>query len=134
MLSYYPTADLKRLMQRARAFVFAAEEDFGIAPVEAQACGTPVIALGKGGALETVIDSPDVTQATGIWFKEQTVESLMVAVKRFEDLPVPINPLVCRRNAEMFSTQRFCQELDGLVQRRWAEFQASLGRGLEGQW
>ena len=134
LLGYLPTADLKRLMQRARAFVFAAEEDFGIAPVEAQACGTPVIAFGKGGALETVIDSPDVTQATGIWFKEQTVESLMVAVKRFEDLPVPINPLVCRRNAEMFSTQRFCQELDGLVQRRWAEFQASLGRGLEGQW
>ena len=59
--------------------------------------------------------------------KEQTVESLMAAVKRFEDLPVPINPLVCRRNAEMFSTPRFCQELEGLVQRRWAEFQASLG-------
>ena len=51
----------------------------------------------------------------------------MAAVKRFEDLPVPINPLVCRRNAEMFSTQIFRQKFDGLMQLRWAEFQASLG-------
>lgn len=127
MLRYHPTAELTRHMQRARAFVFVAEEDFGVAPVEAQACGTPVIAFGKGGALETVIDSPDATQATDLWFKEQTVDSLTAAVKRFENLPVPINPLVCRRNAEMFSAERFCAEFDALVQRRWTEFQASLG-------
>ena len=84
-------------------------------------------AFGKGGALETVVDSPDATQATGIWFKEQTVESLIAAVKRFENLHAPISPLVCRRNAEMFSAERFRQEFDALVQLRWAEFQASLG-------
>jgi hypothetical protein len=58
------------------------------------------------------------------------LDSLIAAVKRFEILPAPINPLVCRRNAEMFSTQRFCQEFDALVQLRWAEFQASLGSGF----
>jgi len=89
-----------------------------------------VIALGKGGALETAVDSPDATQATGIWFKERAVDSLIAAVKRFENLPVPISPLVCRRNAEKFSAERFRQEFDALVQLRWAEFQASLGSGF----
>ena len=74
-----------------------------------------------------MIGSPDVTQATGLWFKEQTVDSLIAAEKRFENLPAPINPLVCRRNAEKFSAERFRQEFDALVQLRWAEFQASLG-------
>ena len=67
-------------------------------------------------------------QATGLWFKEQTVDSLIAAEKRFESLRAPISPLVCRRNAEKFSAERFCQELYGLVQRRWTEFQALPGR------
>lgn len=75
-----------------------------------------------------MLDSPDATQATGIWFKEQTVESLMAAVKRFETLPVPIDPLVCRSNAEKFSAQRFRAEFAAYVERRTTEFQAPFGR------
>jgi hypothetical protein len=69
-----------------------------------------------------VIGSPDVTRATGLWFEEQTMDTLIAAVNRFETLPVPISPLVCRRNAGKFSTERFRQEFDGFVQLRWAEF------------
>lgn len=72
-------------MQSARAFVFAAEEDFGIIPVEAQACGTPVIAFGKGGALETVRPL-GIEEPTGIFFKEQNIASLHEAVSEFEKM------------------------------------------------
>ena len=107
LLGYQPFDHLKRYMQQAKAFVFAAEEDFGITPVEAQACGTPVIAYGKGGSLETVVDSPDRNRATGIWFHEQSVESLVNAIQRFEALPLPIDAKVCRAHAERFSIERF---------------------------
>ena len=76
LLGYQPFKILKDYMQRAKAFVFAAEEDFGIIPVEAQACGTPVIAYGKGGALETVIESK-YDMATGYFFYEQKVSILI---------------------------------------------------------
>src|SRR5208282_5117477 len=75
MLGYQPFDRLRYYMQHARAFVFAAEEDFGITPVEAQACGTPVIAYGRGGVTETIIDGK-----TGILFPVQTAESLLGAV------------------------------------------------------
>ena len=87
------------------AFVFAAEEDFGISPVEAQACGTPVIAFRKGGALETVIDGE-----TGLFFDEQTAESLMEAVHRFESQPDVFDPLTIRTSAERFRAERFQRE------------------------
>ncbi len=74
-------------MQRARAFVFAAEEDFGIAPVEAQACGTPVIAYGRGGAAETVRAGE-----TGVFFHEQTAAAIAAAVRRFEGHGTPGTP------------------------------------------
>lgn len=70
-------------MQKAKAFVFAAEEDFGITPVEAQACGTPVIAFGKGGALET-IRPYGVEKSTGIFFQSQQIDSIIGAVNLFE--------------------------------------------------
>ena len=126
LLGYQSFAELKRHMQQARAFVFAAEEDFGITPVEAQACGTPVIAYGKGGSLETVVDSDDRAKATGIWFADQTAESLIAAVERFESLPVPISAQVCRQHAERFSTERFRQEFAAYVDMRWCEFQKSM--------
>lgn len=126
LLGYQSFAELKRHMQKARAFVFAAEEDFGITPVEAQACGTPVIAYGKGGSLETVVDSDDRAKATGIWFADQTAESLIAAVERFESLPVPISAQVCRQHAERFSTERFRQEFAAYVDMRWCEFQKSM--------
>ncbi len=94
-------------LQRARAFVFAAEEDFGLLPVEAQACGTPVIAFGKGGAGETVIglDNPAGHPPTGVFFSAQTIQSLVEAVELFET--VTISPDACRRQAEAFSIGAF---------------------------
>lgn len=121
LLGYQPFDVLKDMMQRARAFVFAAEEDFGITPVEAQACGTPVIALGRGGAMETVRplgqDKP-----TGLFFADQTVPALIEAVQRFEANQDAFSPLDCRDCAEQFSEPRFRQEFGAYVERRWAEF------------
>lgn len=97
---------LRDYLQRARAFVFAAEEDFGISIVEAQACGTPVIAFGKGGACETVIDDTQ-SLPTGVFFDEQTVESLQAAVARFEAGAHKFKPENCRANAERFSKSAF---------------------------
>ncbi|KQR74512.1 glycosyl transferase [Burkholderia sp. Leaf177] len=103
----YQTFDvLKDHMQRAKAFVYAAEEDFGIAIVEAQACGTPVIAFGKGGALESVVPL-GMSGATGIHFPEQTAGSLCDAVDRFEDSPHAFSAQACRKNAERFSAADF---------------------------
>ncbi|WP_350304136.1 glycosyltransferase family 4 protein [Photorhabdus viridis] len=123
LLGYQPFEELKSYMQRAKAFVFAAEEDFGITPVEAQACGTPVIAFGKGGALETVRplgnDNP-----TGLFFEEQNVTSLHSAVERFERNTSLIQPQSCRKNAERFSETRFAQEFASFVEDKWQQFQA----------
>jgi glycosyltransferase involved in cell wall biosynthesis len=116
LLGYQPIEVLTDHMQRAKALVFAAEEDFGITPVEAQACGTPVIAFGKGGALETVIDSPDPAKRTGIFFKRQTVADIVDAVHRFE-ASEPFDPEVCRANAQQYSPERFRREFLELVER-----------------
>jgi glycosyltransferase involved in cell wall biosynthesis len=97
---------LRDYLQRARAFVFAAEEDFGISIVEAQACGTPVIAFGKGGACETVIDDTQ-PKPTGVFFEEQTVASLQAAVVRFESGAHKFKAENCRVNAERFSKAAF---------------------------
>lgn len=109
-LGYQSNEVMKQQMQKAKAFVFAAEEDFGITPVEAQACGTPVIAFAKGGALETVIEGK-----TGLFFSEQTVGSLCEAITRFEQLDVAFMPEACRRSAERFSEQVFHERFNQLV-------------------
>jgi glycosyltransferase involved in cell wall biosynthesis len=119
LLGYQNNEALVDHLQRARAFLFAAEEDFGITPVEAQACGTPVIAFGKGGALETVV--ADGNSPTGLFFKEQTTASICEAVSRFEALPRPISPTDCRQHAESFSADRFRQQFCSLVQALWFE-------------
>src|SRR6185369_16064707 len=80
-------------MRRCRALLFPGEEDFGIVPVEAQACGTPVIALGRGGAVETVITGQE---ATGILFEEQTVECLVESLMTFEGQSERFSPLAAR--------------------------------------
>ncbi len=123
LLGYQSSAVLQHHMQRARAFVFAAEEDFGIIPVEAQACGTPVIAYGKGGSLETVRADPDSPLRTGILFEEQSAASIIDAVQRFESLPMPISAEACRAHAESFSAARFRTAFGSLVERKWREFQ-----------
>jgi glycosyltransferase involved in cell wall biosynthesis len=114
---------LRDHLRRARAFVFAAEEDFGIAPLEAQACGTPVIAYGKGGALET-IQGLDQPAPTGVFFQEQNVRSLVSAVEYFERQSELIESLACRQNAERFAPQRFRDELRAYVDRQWRRAEA----------
>lgn len=84
---FLPPEEVRRYLSQAKAFIFPSEEDFGIVPVEAQACGTPVIALGSGGALETVVPvgNPQGLPPTGLFFPEQTAQSLVEAVQAFED-------------------------------------------------
>lgn len=102
-LGYQEFDVLKDYMMRAKAFVFAAEEDFGIIPLEAQACGTPVIAFGKGGALDTVID-----KKTGFYFYKQTVESIHDAVNAFEEnSSILLEAKDIRAHANSFSTEVF---------------------------
>ena len=111
-------ARLRDLMRGARAFLFAAEEDFGIVPIEAQACGTPVLAYGRGGATET-IRGPSAPGPSGAFFVEQTSESIVDAVRAFEDRPVPIAAADCRANAMRFAIPRFRAELTAFVAEAW---------------
>ncbi len=117
LLGYQDNTVMRDHLQRARAFVFAAEEDFGILPVEAQACGTPVIAFGRGGALESVtgFDDPRGKAPTGVFFEEQTAASLVAAIKRFE--ATTISPASCRAQAEDFRTEVFQKAFNDVVQR-----------------
>jgi len=113
-MGYQSDEVLREHLQRARALVFAAEEDFGILPVEAQACGTPVIAFGKGGAQETVrpigMDHP-----TGILFQQQTIETLVQTVHQFERHADSILPSSCRNNALRFSSAMFRRDFSEFV-------------------
>jgi chain length determinant protein tyrosine kinase EpsG len=124
VLGFLGDAALVDHMQRAKAFVFAAEEDFGITPVEAQACGTPVIAFGRGGSLETVRGRGHPAQRTGVFFQEQTPEAVIAAVEDFEALPQPIRPQTCRAHAEQFAPALFRQRFQAAVEQAWARFHA----------
>ncbi|GAA0588633.1 glycosyltransferase family 4 protein [Craurococcus roseus] len=109
-----PQADLVEAVRTARAFVFAAEEDFGIAMVEAQACGTPVIAYGRGGARDIVRAPPD-PEPTGLFFAEQSAAAIAAAVERFEALPRGISAADCRANAQRFGRERFKNAMRRIV-------------------
>jgi len=113
-LGFVEDAGLVSLMQNAKAFVFAAEEDFGIIPVEAQACGTPVIAYGRGGSLET-INGLSSESPTGVFFAEQSTAAVIAAVAQFEAQTV-ITSENCRQNALRFSAARFRTEFIALVE------------------
>lgn len=104
-------ARVASLYSRCRALLFPGLEDFGIAPVEAQAAGRPVIAFGRGGATETVVHG-----ATGVFFEEQNVESLVEAILQFERLH--LDPTLCRRNAERFDRREFYHRLRGAIDRQ----------------
>lgn len=101
---------LVEYMQKAKAFILAAEEDFGITSLEAQSCLTPVIALRKGGYLETVVD-----EKTGVFFDEQTVESLLGAIRKFEARAIPFETNEFHKNVRGFSPDRFRQEIKNFI-------------------
>lgn len=114
LLGFQRDDQLRPLMQKARAFLFAAEEDFGITVVEAQAAGTPVICLGRGGVLDSVI--PGVT---GLYFQEQTTESIVAAVEEFENSAHLFDAKRIRWFAERFSPQAFRRNFLGAVETQW---------------
>lgn len=110
-------ADYMRTVSRARAFLFAGCEDFGIALAEAQACGTPLIAFGRGGAADIVKPLGQGANPTGILFAEQSAAAIVDAVETFEAQRAAIRPEACRQNAARFSDQRFRDEIGQAVER-----------------
>ena len=110
-LGWQTDAIIRDYYRRCRALLFPGEEDFGIVPVEAQACGTPVIAFGRGGATETVIPAGGRREPTGIWFEEQTVDCLASALLQFEKRSGDFSPAAARRQALPFDEGRFEEEL-----------------------
>jgi glycosyltransferase involved in cell wall biosynthesis len=123
LLGYQPFSVLLDQMQKARAYIFAAEEDFGIAPLEAQACGTPVLAFGRGGATETVVNG-----VTGLHFHEQTAAAITAIVRRFENLEHKFDPNQIRNHAVKFSTERFRDEFTRCVRSLWDRHSIEMAR------
>jgi glycosyltransferase involved in cell wall biosynthesis len=117
-----PPGQLRERLQRARAFLFAAVEDFGIAPVEAMACGTPVIAYGRGGAAETVAGL-EAAAPTGVLFGEQSAAAVVRAVQEFEAQSPRITAQACRARAERYSVANFRAAFTDFVGRKVAAWQ-----------
>jgi glycosyltransferase involved in cell wall biosynthesis len=126
ILGYQSIEVLRDLMQRARGFIFAADEDFAIVNLEAQANGTPVIAFGRGGSLETVQgvfpETKPVAGTTGVFFEQQNLPFLSEALDWFEKHVNDIAPGDCRKNAERFSRSRFEIEFKQFVEAKWQTF------------
>ncbi len=135
LLGWIEDSELVELYLGARAFVFSAEEDFGIAPVEAQAAGKPVIAFGRGGTLETVrglwstgdvrADADRIRSEglTGIWYGKQSVADLISAIRYFEMVEDSFDEDSIRSQAQRFSRERFRREFMSFVEERWRSFQ-----------
>ena len=117
LVGYQKTEDLKKYLQKAKAFVFAAEEDFGISVIEAMSCGTPVIAFSKGGTGETVIDGQ-----TGILFDEQNAASIISAVKRFVSEIDSFDPAKLNQYAKQFDRKIFEQNILNFVEEKYRLF------------
>lgn len=122
--------ELVDLYQGCRAFLFPGEEDFGIAPVEAMAAGRPVIALAKGGALETVVgpDDPEDRPSTGVFFPEETAESLAEAIRAFEATEENFDPAAIRAHATRFDTFAFRAAMEAFLAEAVPAFRAEGAR------
>lgn len=116
LLGRVPLDELKRLYQGARALIYPGEEDFGIVPVEAMACGTPVIAYARGGALDSVVEGE-----TGIFFHAQTVEALKDAVERFEDTRDSFDSERISAHADSFSSTEFRRKMGDVIEQALAD-------------
>jgi glycosyltransferase involved in cell wall biosynthesis len=123
MRGWLSDAELADLYRRSRALLFPPLEDFGIAPLEAMASGRPVIAYGRGGALETVVPLDGGEEPpTGLFFEEQTTESLVAALRRFEESEHRFHPAALRARAERFDVALFRERMEQLIDERWEEF------------
>jgi glycosyltransferase involved in cell wall biosynthesis len=110
-LGWQPDAVIRDHFRRCKALLFPGEEDFGIVPVEAMACGAPVLAFGRGGATETVVPPGGRREPTGLWFAEQTADCLADTMRDFETRAEEFTSLVARRQALRFNKERFAEEL-----------------------
>jgi glycosyltransferase involved in cell wall biosynthesis len=128
LVGHLPRGELLALLRGRCPYLFAAVEDFGIAPVEAQACGTPVVAY-RGGALPETVPGLDASEPCGVLYDAQTPEGLREGIAAFEAAGARIRADACRRNAERFGAERFRREFAALVARRWAEFDAARAGG-----
>jgi glycosyltransferase involved in cell wall biosynthesis len=131
ILGYQEDAVLRDYMQRARAFVYAAEEDFGIIPVEAMACGTPVIAYGKGGVTETVVGLDSGEPPTGVFFASQQADAIAKAIRDFERNESGFDATALRSRAEQFSDDKFRENFRQFVDdvlKSWAVDYSSSAR------
>ena len=125
VLGAQPGEVVEKYMSQAKAFIYAAYEDFGIAVVEAQACGTPVIAYGAGGALETVLDIyQHPKNGTGLFFEAQTVTALVEAVERFEQCAKNFHAETIYNHARQFAPTIFQKHYQDFVENSWQEFSA----------
>jgi len=122
LLGYQSDEVVADHLQRAKAFISAADEDFGIASVEAQAAGCPVIGYRTGGTSEIVTGWP-ASDATGIFFDNQRWNTLAEAIEHFDTHRAAFRPEICSRNAERFASERFRRELQGAVEELWSRFQ-----------
>ncbi len=116
-LGWKTDEEVRNYYCRCKAFIFPGEEDFGITPVESQACGRPVIAYGEGGALETIIEG-----TTGMFFKKQTTESLIKAVEKFEEIKDNFNPEKMRENALRFDKEIFKKKVKMFIEEKYIKF------------
>jgi glycosyltransferase involved in cell wall biosynthesis len=114
---YIPKEKLRQYFHEAKAFIYMAYEDFGIFPVEAQAAGLPVIAYGRGGVFETILEN-----RTGIFFKEQTVKSLVEAIQIFEKAEESFDEHSIQRQAQTFSEENFNKKFKDYVNKKYQAF------------
>jgi glycosyltransferase involved in cell wall biosynthesis len=132
-LGWQPDEALPELYAKARAFIFPGEEDFGITPLESMASGRPVIAFGKGGALETVVgrDDPDARPATGVFFPRQDADSLVQAIEGFERMESAFDPKALAAHARSFDTPVFIKKIQDIITEHLPKA-AALTRGRAG--